>query len=51
MTDSKYHDPDFDAMSGRGMKARWVLTATLRLKTAAHFGGQGNSALDMPILR
>lgn len=46
-----YHDRNFDAMSGRGLAARWVLTAALRLETAAHFGCQGNSALDMPILR
>jgi len=51
MTESAYTDRSFDAMPGRGLTARWVLTATLRLKTAAHFGGQGDSALDMPILR
>ena len=41
MTEPDYHDPNFDAMSGRGLKARWVLTAVLRLESAAHFGGQG----------
>jgi len=51
MTKSAYNDRDFDAMPGRGLTARWVLIATLRLETAAHFGGQGDSALDMPILR
>lgn len=51
MSEQSYHDDDFDAMPGRGLKARWVLTATLRLETAGHFGGQGDSALDMPVLR
>lgn len=51
MTKSAYDDRAFDAMPGRALAARWVLTATLRLATAAHFGGQGDSALDMPILR
>ncbi|MFW6114158.1 MAG: RAMP superfamily CRISPR-associated protein [bacterium] len=51
MTVSAYFDRDFDAMPGRALVARWVLTATLRLETASHFGGQGDSALDMPILR
>jgi len=51
MTEPNYHDASFDAMSGRGLKARWVLTAALRLATVAHFGGQGETALDMTILR
>jgi CRISPR/Cas system CSM-associated protein Csm3 (group 7 of RAMP superfamily) len=51
MTKSAYDDRAFDAMPGRALAARWVLTATLRLETAAHFGGQDDSALDMPILR
>ena len=51
MTISTHRDPDFDAMPGRALAARWVLTSTLRLKTAAHFGGQGDSSIDMPILR
>lgn len=51
MTESTYNDRDFDAMPGRALAARWVLVATLRLETAAHFGGRGDSALDMPILR
>src|SRR5487761_1096511 len=46
-----YLDKEFDAMSGRGLRARWTLEATLTLTTAAHFGGRGDSALDMPILR
>lgn len=51
MTNSSYYDGDFDAMPGRTLSARWVLTAALRLKTAAHFGGRGVSSLDMQILR
>ena len=51
MTESIYNDRDFDAMPGRALAARWVMIATLRLETAAHFGGRGDSALDMPILR
>lgn len=51
MTKSAYDDRVFDAMPGRALAARWVLTATLRLESAAHFGGQDDSALDMPILR
>jgi CRISPR/Cas system CSM-associated protein Csm3 (group 7 of RAMP superfamily) len=51
MSVSAYYDRNFDAMPGRALVARWMLTATLQLETAAHFGGQGDSALDMPILR
>lgn len=51
MSKSTYYDRYFDAMPGRALVARWVLTAMLRLETSAHFGGQGDSALDMPILR
>jgi len=42
---------DFDAMGPRRLNSRWLLTATLQTRTAAHFGGQADSALDMPILR
>ena len=51
MNQNAYYDPTFDAMPGRGLKARWVLEGALSLATAAHFGGKGDSALDMPILR
>ena len=51
MTESTDIDHNFDAMPGRALAARWVLIATLELETAAHFGGRGDSALDMPILR
>ncbi|WP_051185138.1 RAMP superfamily CRISPR-associated protein [Desulfatiglans anilini] len=35
----------------RAMTARWVVTARMRLKTASHFGGEGDSAVDMAVLR
>jgi len=33
------------------MSARWVITADMVLKTAAHFGGAGDGRVDMEILR
>ncbi|HXK58582.1 MAG TPA: RAMP superfamily CRISPR-associated protein [Acidobacteriota bacterium] len=35
----------------RSMTARWVITGEMCLQTAAHFGGAGDSAVDMAILR
>ncbi len=35
----------------RKVTARWVITALMTLKTAAHFGGRGESAVDMTVLR
>lgn len=35
----------------RSMAARWVITGEMRLETAAHFGGEGESAVDMAVLR
>ncbi|SHF33624.1 CRISPR/Cas system CSM-associated protein Csm3, group 7 of RAMP superfamily [Desulfacinum infernum DSM 9756] len=35
----------------RAMAARWVVTGEMRLETAAHFGGEGDAALDMAVLR
>ncbi|NLN92521.1 MAG: hypothetical protein GX130_04320 [Candidatus Hydrogenedens sp.] len=40
-----------DAGGVRRISGRWVITAELELKTAAHFGGSTLSAVDMPILR
>lgn len=51
MSALSYLDEDFDAMRGRGLSARWTIEATLTLATAAHFGGRGDSALDMTVLR
>lgn len=51
MNEFSYLDQEFDAMPGRGLSARWTFEATLTLTTAAHFGGRGDSALDMPVLR
>jgi len=33
------------------MVARWVVTGEMRLETAAHFGGEGESLADMTLLR
>jgi len=35
----------------RPMVARWVVTGEMRLETAAHFGGEGESLADMTLLR
>lgn len=35
----------------RPMVARWIITGEMILKTAAHFGGEGESLADMMILR
>ena len=35
----------------RSMTARWVITAEVVLQTAAHFGGDGDSLVDMMLLR
>lgn len=35
----------------RPMSARWIITGEIKLETAAHFGGEGDSRLDMAILR
>lgn len=35
----------------RPMAARWIITGEIVLKTAAHFGGEGDSAVDMGVLR
>jgi CRISPR/Cas system CSM-associated protein Csm3 (group 7 of RAMP superfamily) len=35
----------------RAMAARWVVTGEMRLETATHFGGEGDAALDMAVLR
>ena len=35
----------------RPMSARWVVTGEMRLETAAHFGGESESAIDMAVLR
>lgn len=54
MKETNHNEPErdnFDAMRSRILKARWVVTADLQLETASHFGGQGDSTLDMPILR
>jgi len=40
-----------DAGGVRSMAARWVVTGEMRLETAAHFGGQGETAVDMAVLR
>lgn len=41
----------FDAMNARDMISRWVIVGTLVTETAAHFGGESDASLDMPILR
>jgi len=35
----------------RSMVARWVITGTMTLESAAHFGGEGEGFSDMQILR
>jgi CRISPR/Cas system CSM-associated protein Csm3 (group 7 of RAMP superfamily) len=35
----------------RSMAARWIVTGEMRLETAAHFGGEGDTAVDMAVLR
>ncbi|WP_448382314.1 RAMP superfamily CRISPR-associated protein [Desulfosoma sp.] len=35
----------------RSMVARWVITGEMRLETAAHFGGEAKTAVDMTVLR
>jgi CRISPR/Cas system CSM-associated protein Csm3 (group 7 of RAMP superfamily) len=35
----------------RTMVARWIVTGEMRLETAAHFGGEGESLADMKLLR
>jgi CRISPR/Cas system CSM-associated protein Csm3 (group 7 of RAMP superfamily) len=35
----------------REIAARWVITTNLTLTSAAHFGGESNSSVDMPVLR
>jgi CRISPR/Cas system CSM-associated protein Csm3 (group 7 of RAMP superfamily) len=35
----------------RSMTARWVITGELVLQTAAHFGGEGDSLVDMMLMR
>jgi len=40
-----------DAMSGRTLHARWVVSGMLRLETAMHLGGEANERVDMPVLR
>lgn len=35
----------------RSMVARWVITGTITLESAAHFGGEGEGFSDMQILR
>jgi hypothetical protein len=35
----------------RTMVARWVITGNMVLKTAAHFGGEGESSVDLKLLR
>lgn len=51
MNEARDDAREFDAMPARSLKARWTLESTLTLATAAHFGGQGDSSLDMPVLR
>lgn len=34
----------------RSILARWVVTGEMRLETAAHFGGEGDTAVDMAVL-
>ena len=48
---STAQDQDFDPMKARELSSRWTLSATLKLQSAAHFGGHSDSVLDMPILR
>jgi CRISPR/Cas system CSM-associated protein Csm3 (group 7 of RAMP superfamily) len=35
----------------RSMAARWVVTGRMTLETAAHFGGESDTAVDMAVLR
>ncbi len=35
----------------RTMVARWIVTGEMRLETATHFGGEGESLADMKLLR
>lgn len=35
----------------RSMAARWIVTGVMSLETAAHFGGEGDTAVDMAVLR
>ncbi len=35
----------------RSMAVRWIVTGEMRLETAAHFGGEGDTAVDMAVLR
>lgn len=35
----------------RSMTARWVFTGQMMLETAAHFGGESDTAVDMAVLR
>ena len=41
MTENTYNDPDFDAMPGRALAARWVLTATPPAGNGRPFRGPG----------
>ncbi len=40
-----------DAQRERKLLARWVVSGTLTLESALHLGGEGDSRVDMPILR
>lgn len=40
-----------DAMPARTLRARWVVSGTLRLETAMHLGGEATERVDMPVLR
>lgn len=35
----------------RSMSARWVVTGAMKLESAAHFGGESETAVDMAVLR
>ena len=35
----------------RSMAARWIVTGVMSLETAAHFGGEGDTSVDMAVLR
>jgi len=41
----------FNSNNVRTMAARWVIMGTMRLESAAHFGGEGEGFADMKILR
>jgi CRISPR/Cas system CSM-associated protein Csm3 (group 7 of RAMP superfamily) len=45
------HMPLDDAMPARTLRARWVVSGTLRLETAMHLGGEATERVDMPVLR